>query len=123
MSSEQDIKDRISRALDEKATEIDAASLSKLRQARASAIAHAERKPFWSNTWFLLPAGALATAASLALTLTLWLQAPQEQLPLPPGLTDLELLASGDELELIEELEFYRWLENEPSIGMSGDPT
>ena len=34
---------------------------------------------------------------------------------------DVELLLGEDELELIEELEFYAWLEEQPEFQVSDD--
>jgi len=55
-----------------------------------------------------LPVGGLATAAVALLAVAIWAIAPQA----PDGVPgDLELLAQVEDLELIEELEFYVWLE------------
>jgi len=41
--------------------------------------------------------------------------------PMPPGPDELEMLAEDEELELLERLEFYRWLEIEiPQVAENG---
>ena len=42
-------------------------------------------------------------------------------LALPPGPAELEMLAEDEERELLEKLEFFRWLETEaPQVVESG---
>lgn len=103
------IETRLRQALDERAESLDAATRSRLRRAREEALASARPgRPF--------PAPAPLLAGGLALALLLvgvlawraW-QAP----PAPPAMEDLELLASGEELELYRDLDFYLWLEQE----------
>lgn len=93
--------------LDQAADSLDGATHSRLNQARQKALAQAtpRTRPIWA--W-----GGLATAAASALlVVTLWQGSPEPGLlPQPLG-EDLEILASEDELELLEELEFYQWLE------------
>jgi hypothetical protein len=98
---------RIRSALDEGAANLDGATRSRLAQARARAL-----EPRHSHWRLWLPAGGAVFASVLAAVL--WLGQPA---PLPGngfnGVADLELLTSNDGLELYQELDFYRWLEEE----------
>ncbi len=99
--------DRIVQTLEQDSQALPAQLRSRLNRRRQQVLARLDRpkRRYW------LPAG-LATALSLALVA--WLAGPQ---PTPPegtaalAVEDLQLLAEPADLELIEELEFYAWLE------------
>ncbi len=96
---------------------LDGRTRSKLTQARYRALDElVERaRPAWSRSW--LPAGAAAAVALLSLML--W-QGQME--PLTEGgfdvtaVADLEILLSQEELDMLEELEFYAWLEEQVEL-------
>ena len=106
---------RAKRAFDDSVAALDAATRSKLTQARHRALE--EQASASSRGWrlSLVPAGAIATTA-LAAWLVLWQQ------PTPPDvqraqLGDLEILLGEEDLEMLdEELEFYGWLEEQPEF-------
>ena len=54
----------------------------------------------------------MAAAAAALLAVLVWQQQPGD---LPGVQEDWDILAGGEELELIEELEFYDWLEQTQS--------
>ncbi len=112
--AQQEIEDRVRRALDERAAGLDAATLSRLRQAREQALAGGAGRGWWQR-W---PAGgglrwASAVAAGLLLVvgLVVWQQAGRQGLD--GAVDDLEVLASSDDLKLYQDLDFYLWLERE----------
>jgi hypothetical protein len=85
--------------------EIDAATQSKITQARHRALDQLNSKsPL--QVWF--PVGAVATACVALLILSL---APETQVEGTAPLDDFEIISNIDDLELLEELEFYEWLE------------
>ncbi|MGH8632067.1 MAG: DUF3619 family protein [Burkholderiales bacterium] len=91
--------------LDQSTEHLDAATLSRLAQARHAALegpGRARTRRYW------LPAAALATAASAVVVAVLVSRAPATSEPM---LEDLELIAAPDELDLYGDLEFYAWLE------------
>jgi hypothetical protein len=102
--------------LDDSAGALDGASASRLNRARQSALAARERPV---RRWWL-PAGAAATAASVLLALVL-VNPFAPTAPTVPAATavaagngdDAELIASDDNLELAQDLEFYAWLDAE----------
>ena len=65
---------------------------------------------------------ALATTAAALLALAVVLRSsepvqPPPTLAAPSAADDLELLAGSEELEMIENLEFYAWLEQQSLDG------
>lgn len=90
---------------------LDAATLSKLNQGRQAAIAEmAARGPV--RQWLRwMPATGVATAALVAI---LMLRGPAPvDLPITsdPALADFEILMGEDALDMIEELDFYSWID------------
>lgn len=108
--------------LDTDAAGYDAATLSRLNRARQAALdagLRPRRRPWWH--WSLV---AVATSAAVVLAVALTLRTPEAGKPpvAPVALEqsevdDLELLAAGEDLELIENLEFYAWLEQQSLDG------
>lgn len=105
-ADEQALIERLRQRLDEQADGLDGAMLARLRAARARALeAGRRRRP---ARWAL---AGLAAAATLVGAVILW----QGWMPMPATPEDWEVLAAGDDLELIEELEFYDWLDTTQS--------
>jgi hypothetical protein len=98
--------------LEESVLRIDGRVRSRLNQARQAAVAEAAnvRRPHFFG---LMPAAV--AAAALFVTMVLWHRAPQAELPLAdgahPAIEDLDLLADGEGLDLMEEGDnsFYEW--------------
>lgn len=99
--------------LDAESGNLDASTLTRLRQARRDAVSQlatpassGTRRPFWRRA-------AAATALSvLALALMLTsLTPPDRQLDLIAD--DNEILTDEGGIELFAELDFYLWLENQ----------
>jgi hypothetical protein len=82
----------------ESVTHLDAATRSRLTRARHAAL----------------------SAAALLVALVLWTNLPrQAAAPVsadnPPALEDIDIVASNEELDLLEDdIEFYRWAEQAP---------
>lgn len=102
---------------------LDAATVSRLHKARSAALEQQSKL-----AWNWIPMGGAVTAAALV-TVALqlgpeWRDATQTK-PLhelvdteSANIDDFELLASAADLELLEELEFYMWLDSEESVGV-----
>lgn len=96
---------------DDSVERLDAATLSKLNQRRQAALASvsgARRSYAWLR-W--MPAGGLAAAAVVAVMM---MQGPGvTDIPAMPdtAATDFEILLGDEHLEMIEELEFYSWID------------
>lgn len=120
-ANETGLERRAKRAFDESVAALDGQTRSRLARARIRALEAGPGRS-WLTVNRLLPAGALAAAALAAAVL---LNGPLTTEP------DMELVATGDldillgeeDLELLEELEFYSWLEEQPElIELADDP-
>lgn len=115
---ERQFGDTAGRMLRQSAEELDAATLSRLNQARQKAVAELQRPATspWIARWATLGAGA----AAAMLVIVLWTgRAPFNRLDSPAvvplaemadAATDFELLLEEDDLEMIADLEFFAWL-------------
>ena len=111
-----DFERRAKRAFDDSVAALDAATRSHLTQARYRALE--ERAPRQGRGWrsALVPAGALAATALFA-WLVVWPSPPASEDVHAASLSDLEILLSEEDLEMLdEELEFYGWLEEQPEF-------
>jgi hypothetical protein len=110
---ESDWMARLRAQLDDDARDLDAATASRLNRARQSALDNGLARP---RTRIGFLPYALAASIAAVLTLTVVLRVPEQAEPMPVvaapvGTDDLDLLAGSEELEMIEDLEFYAWLE------------
>jgi hypothetical protein len=115
---DQQFGETAGRMLRQSAEELDAATLSRLNQARQKALAELQRPAAspWISRWATLGAGAAAAMLMIAL----WTgRAPVNELVSPAvvplaemtdAATDFELLLEEDDLEMIADLEFFAWL-------------
>ena len=107
---------RTKRAFDDSVAALDAATRSKLTQARYRALEEqtsARDRGFRSS---LLPAGAVAATALVAF-LVVWQATPPAPVPQAAALGDLEILLGEEDLQMLdEEIEFYGWLEEQPEF-------
>lgn len=106
MSVDDKLEKNIRVELDRAADDIDAATLSRIRQIRARAI---ERTDAGVTNWFGVVSGALATTCVMLFAVMIMLNNEPVVTPLPAE--DLEMISSLDELDLYQDLEFYQWLE------------
>lgn len=100
----------------ESARTIDSASSARLAAARREAVDAMEgQQPLNAARWMPL-AGAAVAASLVAIVLLPAGPGNDVQLPMNGGIfdnpTDIELLLEGDGLEMIEDLEFYSWIES-----------
>ncbi|TVO70975.1 hypothetical protein [Sedimenticola selenatireducens] len=103
------LEQRASKVLDQGVDDLDELTCIQLSAARKRALAQPVRSWNWG-----IPAG-LATAVSAILVIALWFGAPSDSLPNTP-LDDLELLTTTESLDLLEEFEFYQWLDAEDVV-------
>jgi hypothetical protein len=116
---ERAFEERSKALFDASVGELDAATRSRLTRARGRALEELATSSAarWPGVWKspLLPAGAVA-AAVLAALLVVTLRSTDPQPVEVAALADLELLLGEEDLEMIEELEFYAWLEEQPEF-------
>ena len=96
--------------LDESAEGLDAATLSRLNQARHAALSGRPARQHW-----FVPAG-LASACVLLLAVLTWhayrpMSSDDAVFPKAATSGDIELVSSDDSLEFYQDLEFYAWLD------------
>ena len=124
MSDEKEIADferRTKRVFDDSVAAVDAATRSRLTQARHRALEEraSPRDRGWRSA--LVPAGAVAATALVA-WLVVWQSPPTSVAVQATPLADLEILLGEEDLEMLdEELEFYGWLEEQPEFADADD--
>lgn len=110
-----DLERRAKALFEEGVSGLDGHVRSRLTQARYAAAAQLQQKSPVHRIW--LPIAGLATAALVALVVVFGrLPGPGvEQPPAFAALTgeDMVILANSENLELLEDMEFYAWLESE----------
>jgi anti-sigma-K factor RskA len=125
----KELEERARALLGESVTRVDARVRSRLNQARQAAVQEiaAGRRSFWRSPMLMPATGAVAAVAVLALVLSPQFRADRG-LPIaeggPAAVEDIEMLADGEGLDLIENWEsgFYEWAAgaSEPTDGTSG---
>jgi hypothetical protein len=124
MSDEKDagrFEQSTKRVFDESVEGLDAATRSRLTQARYRALEELKPKRRLGWQWSLAPVGTLA-AAALVVWLTIGQVPPPTEDLQETSLGDLELLLAEEDLEMLdEELDFYGWLEEQPEFASADD--
>jgi len=95
---------------DDSVDSLDAATLSRLNQGRHRALAELQRASSVGPWLRWLPATGIAAAALLAVMV---MRGPDgvDTIAGPATASDFEMLLEEDSLDMLEELEFYYWLE------------
>ena len=95
---------------DDSVGRLDAATLSRLNRGRRQALEEI-REPGSGGEWARwVPAGGLAAAAVVAVVL--WQGMPVEHsTPAAGTATDFEIMLGEDSLDMLEDLEFYSWMD------------
>ena len=91
---------------------------SRLTQARHQALAEAGGRGLSRRAW--IPAAAVAGAAALTAVIVVP-QINRSQRTEPFASDDVALLLNGEDLALIEDIEFYAWLDSDAEA--SGEPS
>ncbi len=99
---------RAKAAFDASVDELDAATLSRLNRSRHEALAELQRRGRQWSLW--MPATGVAAAVLVAVML---LQSPAtiDDVAGPTTVTDYEILLGEDSIEMLEDLEFYSWID------------
>ena len=115
--TDRDFEERAKLLFDESVAALDGETRSKLTQARYRALEELKprRQPLLSRA--LVPVGAAAVVATLTVMLWQGQISPVDDANFDvAAVTDLEILLSEEELDMIEELEFYAWLEEQVEL-------
>lgn len=99
--------DRTKDLFDESVDRLDAATLSRLNQGRQRALAELDRASPYGQWLRWVPVTAAAAVALIAVMVVNQPGSVEE----PLTATDFEMLIETEDLELLEDLEFYTWLE------------
>jgi hypothetical protein len=112
IQQEQVFLQRVKSTLEESEAQLDADTVRDLRLARHKALAslHQPRR-LWQPVAL---AAVAATVAVMVVSLQLMHPKPPDT---APGMEDMALLSTGDDLDLYENLDFYQWLELEKHNG------
>jgi len=108
---------RMKEAFDESVDKLDGATLSKLNQGRHAALAQLHRPRRQWSRW--MPATGAVAAILVAVVM---LQTPSaiDDVAAVSTATDMEILLGEDSIEMLEELEFYSWIDIAESEGDVG---
>ncbi len=97
---------------DESVQGLDAEAQSRLNRARHKALAHAGSGVSHSQWLRWAPATGVAAAAVVAVVVLTGRQ-PIDELTPPATVSDFEILLDQESFEMLEELEFYSWIDLE----------
>ncbi len=104
--SDEDFGRQAKEAFDASVDRLDAATLSKLNRGRQAALAELDRPVRQWSRW--VPATGVAAAVAVAVVV---MQSPTPVNQLPTAVTDMEILLGEDSIEMLEDLEFYSWID------------
>lgn len=103
--------------LDAGAADLDGRVCARLRAMRADALEEAARRRGW---FFRLPrwvtAGGLATAVAAVVAVSLWVADVRRERTVAT-IDDMELITAQEQMQLYEDLDFYRWLAEQDTNG------
>jgi len=104
-----ELEERAKSLFDESVERLDGHTRSKLTRARQAALD--ELKQHRARRWLAHPLGGLTAAALVAVVVLMWPGVVRT--PTGPGVEsdDLELVANGEEIEMLQDVEFYSWLD------------
>jgi hypothetical protein len=111
--SEEQLAQQAKAAFDASVDRLDGATLSRLNRARHAALAEAVRPNHAWMSW--MPATGVAAAALIAVFA---LRGPGDIEVISAPATDLEILFSEESIEMLEDLEFYSWMD---ALELDGD--
>ena len=108
VTAEDAFAEKAKQRFDESVQRLDGATQSRLNQSRHAALAELSKgRPVWVH-W--APATGVAAAAVLAVVI--WTGTPGTvDLADPAVANDMEILLTEDSLEMLEDLEFYSWID------------
>jgi hypothetical protein len=104
-------------ALQESARRLDDGTLTQLRSARERAVVESSRPAGRRWVWMGVTA---VVAGGAVLTVSLWVNGTPEHPMGVPGvenIDDVDLLSGSEGVQFYQDLEFYRWLDNDQGAG------
>jgi ferric-dicitrate binding protein FerR (iron transport regulator) len=107
----EDFENKARELFEDSVERLDARTRSKLTQARNRALDEVKQGAT-RRRWIWAPAGGFALAAVVAVGVVMWPGRTPPQ-PAAAALEDLEIVADSDNLDLLEDVEFYAWLDEQ----------
>lgn len=110
-SSTEPLEERSRTLLEDSVEHLDARTRSRLTQARSAALDELKQSHATRARWFWAPAGGIAAVAAAAILISVWsggTRTSPEAGGLP--LEDFDIVAEGEPLEMLQDVEFYAWL-------------
>jgi len=111
--SDEEFGRQAKEAFDASVEKLDAATLSKLNRGRHAALAELKSPTRSFSRW--MPAAGVAAAVLVAVVV---IQTPGGVDEMPTAVTDMEILLGEDSIEMLEDLEFYSWID---TVDLEGD--
>jgi class 3 adenylate cyclase len=109
-TEEEELQARARALFDDSVERLDAETLSRLNQGRQRALQEANVAGPAGQWARWVPAGGLAAAAVVAVIV--WQGATvEEAAPAADAAMDFEILLSEDSLDMLEDLEFFSWMD------------
>ena len=105
--SDNEFAQQTKELFDASVEKLDAGTLSTLNRARQRALAETESRPAGLLRW--VPVTGVAAAVLVGVMVTL--PGPSEIDVQPTSVTDMEILLGEDSIEMLEDLEFYSWID------------
>lgn len=105
--SDKNTKEQAKALFDASVDRLDAATLSQLNRGRHRALAELRTTSGGWLRW--VPAAGFATAALVVAMVIL--PGPADIGSVPAAVTDMEILLGEDSIEMLEDLEFYSWID------------
>lgn len=112
----QPITSRAREHLDRSADELDTVTRTRLQAVRLRALESLEApRPLGRSRGLLVSSGVVG-ALGVLVGVALWMRGAEAPDALADGFEDVEILTATDDLELYDDLDFYRWLEDSEQI-------
>jgi len=106
---EHEVVDLVRDHLERSTEALDASTSARLREARLKALAAAEGRGWIFRVPRWLTAGGVATVTAAAIAGVIWFADVRTAADVAT-LDDMEIVAAKEQMQLYEDLEFYRWL-------------
>jgi hypothetical protein len=115
MVSDTEFEKRSKALFDESVDGLNGQLRSRLTQARYKALAEVPVSRLQATRRFWMPAAGLAATALIAVLVVMPYTRTERALPATfAAADDMALLLNDDDLEMIEDMEFYAWLDSDP---------
>jgi len=115
-SAEEIFAEKAKRRFEESVERMDGATRSRLNQARHAALAEAGARPAVGIQW------ATGVAAAGLVAVLVWTGDRPPEDAGAPAVADIEILLTEDSLEMLEDLEFYSWIDLDEESEMPPEP-